>query len=252
MTVTEMRPDFNITPVESKRSCGSVTTSAQLSFGAIFMVRKVLVLVAGCYLAGLAMLALSLHNASPGPASQEILGVGIGRHDQSGGIVYLSGRYLQCARPKDQLSGMSTCRIELAGRTLEIHAQRNPAMHPNQLGGTCTALYAGKAWPCRVDSRHIQVPWFAYLDEPLGLNSNQLAALRQHYLLENLSESSFWNGNILFALTTAVLFFVVVGVWLWPRTRHKFSGALLTIVCGAALGYGAWLLAIFLTNGFWD
>lgn len=216
------------------------------------MARRVMLLLIGGYLATLGVLALSLHNASPGPASQEILGVGIGRHDQSGGIVYLSGRYLHCERPKDQPSGASTCRIELAGRSLEIRAQRNPPTHPNQLGGACTAVYAGKAWPCRIDSRHVHVAWFAYLDEPLGLDNDQLAALRQHYFLENLPESSFPNGIGLVSFTTAVLVFAAVGVWLWPRRRNRLSGALVTLTCGIVIWFGTWLLAIYLTNGFWD
>jgi hypothetical protein len=216
------------------------------------MARKVIWLFAGSYLVVLGILIVSLHNASPGPAAQEILGVGIGRHDQSGGIVYLSGRYLQCVRPKDQPSGAATCRVELAGRSLEIRAQRNPATHPNQLGGSCEAFYAGKVWPCQIDSRHVHVAWFAYLDEPLGLDNDQLAALRQHYFLENLPESSFLNGIGLFAVTSAALVFAAVGVWLWPRRRNNFSGALLTLTCGIITWFGTWLLAVFLTNGFWD
>jgi hypothetical protein len=216
------------------------------------MARKVMLLVAGCYLAGLAVLALSLYNASPGPGSQEILGLGIGRADHDEGIVYLSGRYLQCTRLNDQPSGMSTCRVELAGRSLEIRAQRNPLTHPNRLGGSCAAFYAGKAWPCRIDSRHIHVAWFAYLDEPLGLDQDQLAALRSEYFLENLPESSFWNGSGLVSLTTTVLVLLVVGIWLWPRARNKFSGVLLTMVCGIVAWIGTSLLAVFLTNGFWD
>jgi hypothetical protein len=216
------------------------------------MARKVMLLLLGCYFAFLGGLALSLYNASPGPTSQEILGVGIGRHDQIGGIVYLSGRDLQCARLNNQPSGASTCRVELAGRSLEIHAQRNPPTHSNQLSGSCEAFYAGQAWPCQIGSRHIHVAWFAYLDESLGLDNDQLAALRQHYFLENLPESGFLNGIGLVSLTTSVLVFAVAGVWLWPRTRNKFPGALLTIICGIAAYFGTWLLAAYLTNGFWD
>jgi hypothetical protein len=201
----------------------------------------------------LGVLAIFLYNASPGPVSQEILGVGIGRHDQTGGIAYLSGRHLRCEGPKDQLVGSTTtCQVEIAGRSLMIRAQRNPPMHPNQLGGSCEAFYAGKAWPCRIDSRHVHVAWFAYLDESLGLDNDQLAVLRQHYFLENLPESSFLNGISLVSFVTAALVFVIVGVWLRPRMRNRFSGALLTIACSAVTWFGTWLLAVVLTNGFWD
>jgi hypothetical protein len=96
------------------------------------------------------------------------------------------------------------------------------------------------------------VAWFAYLDEPLGLDNDQLAALRQHYFLENLPESSFLNSIGLVSFATAMLVFVAVGVWLWPRRRNKFSGALLTLTCGIITWFGTWLLAVFMTNGFWD
>jgi hypothetical protein len=216
------------------------------------MARKAMVLLVGGYLAVLGVLAISLHNASPGPASQEILGIGIGRHDQSGGIVYLSGRYLQCVRPKDQIAGTSTCRVGLAGRSLEIRAQRNPATHPNQLGGSCEAFYAGKAWPCRIDSRHVHVAWFAYLDEPLGLDNDQIAALRQHFYLENLPEPVFFAGIRLAAIITAFLSLLFVGVWLWRRVSSRFLCALTATGCAVIAGWGVFFMGMFLTNGFWD
>jgi hypothetical protein len=215
------------------------------------MARKVLLLFIVCYLAILGMLALSLHNASPGPASQEILGVGIGSHYGAEGIVYLSGRYLHCSRPTDQLWAAS-CTIEIADQLLEIRAQRNPPEHPNELGGQCEAFYAGKQWPCQIDSPHLQVFWFAFLEEPLGLSKDQLADLRQHYLLENLPESVFLNGIALEAIITAILALLTVGLWLWPRVSNKLLYALTATGCAVITGWVSFFLAMFLTNGFWD
>lgn len=215
------------------------------------MARKVLWLVSGCYLIVLGVLGLTLHNASPGPVAQEILGVGIGRHAGIGGIAYLSGRYLNCSQAKGQ-SWAAICTIEIAGRPLEIRAQRNPPMHPNQLGGDCEAFYAGKQWPCRIDSRHLHVAWFAYLDEPLGLGKDQLDGLRQKYLLENLPESSFFNIVCLATIVSAVLALLASGAWLGSRVSNKFSRILTATLCATVVGLVSFGGGILLTSGFWD
>jgi hypothetical protein len=215
------------------------------------MLRKMLLLFTGCYFSALAVLAISLHNASPGPGSQEILGVGIGRYDGAEGIVYLSGRYLHCSQAEDP-SWAAICAIEIAGQPLEIRAQRNPPTDPNQLGGRCAAFYAGQPWPCRIGLRHVQVAWFAYLDEPLGLDKAQLDALRRAYFLENLPESSFVRGITLVTITTAILALLSASIWLWPRMHNKFFYTLAATACGMLSGLVTFFLAIFLTNGFWD
>ncbi len=215
------------------------------------MARKVLWLFIGCYLASLGVLALALRNASPGPTSQEILGVGLGSHYRAEGLVYLSGRYLNCSRPEDQ-SWPAICTIEIAGQPLEIRAQRNPPGHPNELGGKCEAFYAGKRWPCQIDSRHVQVSWFAFLEEPLGLSKDQLDDLRQHYLLENFPESVFLNGIALEAIITAILALLMVGLWLWPRVSNKLLCALTAIGCASVTWGLSFFMGMLMTNGFWD
>jgi hypothetical protein len=152
------------------------------------MVRKSVLLVFVICFVALALLAILLYRASPGPVSQEILGVGIGSHDDESGVVYLSGRRLNCDWSDGTQAFTSTCTVEISGKMLEIHARRNPATDPNQLGGTCEAFYDGQHWSCSIGSRHVHVHWFAYIREPLGLSGDQLEALRRQYFFENLPE----------------------------------------------------------------
>lgn len=215
------------------------------------MARKVLWLFGGCYLILLGVLGISLHNASPGPTSQEILGVGLGSYTRAEGIVYLSGRYLNCSRPEGQ-SWAAICTVEIAGQPLEIRARRNPPEHSNELGGNCEAFYGGKQWPCRVDSRHIHIAWFAFLDEPLGLNKDQLDSLRQTYLLENLPETVFFDGMKLVAFITAALALLTIGLWLWPRVSNKFLYALTATGCAVVAWWVSFFIGMLLTDGFWD
>jgi hypothetical protein len=215
--------------------------------------RKVILLLSAIYFIGLATLAILVYRASPGPSSQEILGVGIGNyHSGDAGIVYLSGRGLHCTRIEGTQSFASTCTVEIAGKTLEIHAQRNPSTHLNQLGGSCEVSYDGKQWPCRIDSRHVHVHWFAYISEPLGLNRTQLDALRREYFFENLPEQAFIAGMIVVPVLTMAVAVVATAIWLWPRARSRASFALIVAVVGIASLAGTFMLSILLTRGFWD
>jgi hypothetical protein len=219
------------------------------------MMRKLILLLSAIYFVALVTLAMLVYRASPGPRSQEILGVGIGDYQDDAGIVFISGQRLHCIHAKDPQSLTSTCTIEVEGKLLEIHAQRNPPTHPNQLGGICDAFYNGKEWPCHIDSRTVSVNWFAYISEPLGLNRTQLDALRRGYFFENLPEQAFIAGIILVPILTMVIAVIATAIWLWPRARSRTSLALITLIT-AAIGIasltGTFLLAALLTRGFWD
>jgi hypothetical protein len=213
--------------------------------------RVALSAVAG-YALVLASLGLALHLASPGPEHQELLGVGIGRHEDAGGIVYLSGRHLRCG-PATDARFNQRCIVEVAGQTLELLARRNPPGHPVQVGGSCAARYAGREWPCEVGSRHIHVHWFAYLDEPLGLGGDQLDLLRRQYLVENLPENAFALGALVTPLVTAMA--AVVAVVAWPRRverRGAFGALAVALVLGMAGLVGGFVLAGWATVPFWD
>ncbi len=215
-------------------------------------IRKIILSVSAVYLIALALAAIALYRASPGPVTQDILGVGIGSYDGEGGIVYLSGRRLSCARMDASELFTSRCTVQIAGELLEIYARRNAPPNPHQLGGACQAFYAGKQWPCRFGSRHVHIPWFAYIGEPLGLSQGQLDALRRQYFFENLSEQPFIAG--IFAIPVVTLLVVIIAslVWLWPKSASKVGLAALSIVLGVVSLPATFLAAVFLTNGFWD
>ncbi len=215
------------------------------------MTRKLIYLISAVYFVALAALAILIHRASPGPISQEILGVGIGNHRSEAEIVYLSGRRLHCTRVKVSQPFASKCTVEVAGQTLEIHARRNAPTDPNQLGGTCEAIYDGKQWPCEIGSRHVDVPWFAYIAEPLGMSESQLDTLRREYFFENLPETTFFVGMLIVPVATMLVAIAVTVVWLWSK-GNRVSVALIAAVLGLATLVGTFILSVFLTSGFWD
>lgn len=215
------------------------------------MRKSILWVSAICFVA-LTLLAALVYRASPGPDSQEILGVGIGSNDNESGIVYLSGRRLECRQTDGTQAFTSACTAEISGKTLEIHARRNPTTDPNQLGGTCETFYDGKQWPCTIGSRHVDVHWFAYVGEPLGLTGDQLEALRREYVFENLPEEAFMTGIVVVPIVAMLMAILATTAWLWPRYRGKISFALLVAASGVASLSGTFVLALLLTRGFWD
>ena len=214
--------------------------------------RKVILLLSvTCFLA-LAFIATLLYRASPGPASQEILGIGIGDYRDDAGIVYLSGRRLDCTRVEGAQAFPSVCTVDIAGKTLEIRARRNPPTDPNQLAGTCEASYDGRQWPCSIGSRHVDVHWFAFISKPLGLDAARLDALRRQFIFENLPEEAFTTGMIVVPIVAAMVAVLAAAVWLSPRIRRKAAYALLVAASGATALTITFLLSLLLTRGFWD
>jgi hypothetical protein len=215
------------------------------------MRKSILLLSAICLLA-LVLVAAIIYGASPGPATQEILGVGIGDYHNAGGIAYLSGRRLNCTRVEGAQSFASICTIDIAGKTLEIHARRNPPTDPNQLDGACQASYDGRQWPCSIGSRHVHVNWFAFIPDPLGLDKAQVEALRREYFVENLPEEAFTVGMLVIPVVAAVGAVLATGVWLWPKVGRKASYVTLVAASGATALTIAFLVSLLLTRGFWD
>lgn len=212
------------------------------------MIRKIVLYVSLFALIALASLAWLVYRASPGPASQVILGLTLGQFDSEKGVVFLSGRRLHCV-PQAELPYTATCTITIEGRPLTIQAFRNEATHPNQLGGGCEAAYAGRTWPCEIGSRHVTVHWFAYISEPLGLEAAQMDALRRQYFFENLPEEPVLTGTLIFPLV--VTSFLLVGLFAWQRPfrQHKWAA---TISIGLFTLITTFFFSVWLTSGFWD
>lgn len=216
------------------------------------MTRIAVVVFSAFVLAATAMTAIAVFLASPGPGSQEILGVGIGDPCGDKGFVFLSGRRLHCASLAEEDTFASACTISIAGKPLTIRARRNPPTDPMQFGGECAATYGGEQWPCRIGSRHVQVHWFAYIDDPLGLDQTQLDALRRRYLVENLPEEAFVRGIVAVPLVVSVVILLLAGVWL---SRRRSVGAriwLAAVLVSIFAGVVVFIISVFLTNGFWD
>jgi len=214
--------------------------------------RKMIILLSAICFVVLAGVAILIYQASPGPTSQEILGIAIGDYYNDAGIVYLSGRRLDCARVEGAQAFPSVCTVDIEGKTLEIRARRNPPTDPHQLDGTCEASYNGRQWPCSIGSRHVHVHWFAYISEPLGLDAAQLDALRRQFLFENLPQEAFIAGMIVVPIVAAIVAVLAAVVWLSPRIRRKAAYALLVIASGVTTLAITFLLSLFLTRGFWD
>jgi hypothetical protein len=209
-------------------------------------------LVSVVFVVSFSLLAILIYQASPGPDSQVITGVGIGSYDNESGIVYLSGRRLNCVRIDGAQAFAASCEVDILGKTLEIHARRNLATDSHQLSGTCAAFYDGEEWPCSIGSRHVHVHWFAFLSEPLGLDRTQLEALRRQYLIENLPQGIFPGGAVLISATTALIAILGASAWLWPRRRNRFSFLAVVTAVGSASLVSSFLLFFLLTQGFWD
>ncbi len=204
------------------------------------------------YFIGLALLTILIYRASPGPASQEISGVSMGRSDEESGVVHLSGRRLDCVSTAEKRPYTTQCSVDIAGKPLLIYAQRNSIRFSNQLLGVCEAFYDGQKWPCQISSRHVDVPWFAYLERPLGLEKVQMDALRQRYFIENLAEDYFILGSLLVTVLTTLIVAANLIAWRWPKTNHKIALALPAFFGGGVTFAITFFFMIWLTRGFWD
>ena len=212
------------------------------------MIRTIISIISGILFAGLAVLGLLVYQASPAPETQVIRGVALGRYDSEAGFTFLSGRRLDCT-PQADAPYTDTCTMQLNGRPLTIQAARNGPEHPNQIGGVCTATYAGQTWPCDFGSRHVHIHWFAYIPEPLGLETAQLQTIQQQYWIENLPEEPFLAGSLAAPFVATLGFWG--GWWAWRRPSG-WRGWGTAVGLSVVVWIGTFALAFSLTSGFWD
>ncbi|MCP4419349.1 MAG: hypothetical protein GY805_22270 [Chloroflexi bacterium] len=204
------------------------------------------------YFAVLAILALFIYRASPGPKAQEIWGVGIGSWQSESGIAFLSGRQLDCSPAEDSSPFTSVCQVKVIGKTLEIHASRNEPPSKQLLNGHCTAFYDGKEWPCKIGTPNLATNWFTYIDPPLGLNEGQLDALQQQNYFENLPEDTFMLGSLLMAVVTTILIVANYLLRFWRKTKVKYLLFLTAVPITLVTFFSNVLFAFWITRGFWD
>ena len=211
--------------------------------------RKVVLGFSTAYFIALVVLSILVRLASPGPSSQEILGVAIGDYYDDTGIVYLSGRHLDCVRAEVVQSLASTCTVEIEGRILEIHAERSPG---GVLSGVCEAYYNGKEWSCNIGSRHVHIHWFANISEPLGLAATQMDALRHKYFFENLPQDCFLTSLYVVPVLTTLVVVVTMVVWQSPRVRSRVVLVPIAVATALVSLVGTLALTFYVTHGFWD
>ncbi len=216
------------------------------------MIRKLILGGTAVYFIALGSLVLLLHQASPGPEGQEIYGAAIGQWDTEGGIVFLSGRRLDCEDTAVGDSYAAVCTAEIAGKSLQIKAVRNVQSSPFPWDGECESVYDGQSWPCRFGSPFIQVHWFAYVDNP-ELDKAQMDQLRRQYFIENLPEEAFLWGMVVTAVTTALVIITALTAWFWPRAKQqKIRWAVGMTLLSIPIFFGALILGVKITSNFWD
>ncbi|HEX2035460.1 MAG TPA: hypothetical protein VHS99_14880 [Chloroflexota bacterium] len=213
--------------------------------------RHLLLLAVAGYALALLLLAFLLERASPGPAGQDLQGVGIGSYGSDGGIAYISGRQLHC-EPTAHAGYTSRCTVTVAGKALELFARRNPPQHPNQLGGACEARYAGTIWPCRVGSRHVHVHWFAFIDQPLGLGAVEVDAVRRAHLFQNAPQDTYVAGILVVPVLSALVAAGGLGGWLVAGACGWLKAGAAALLSGVAAFAGTFLLTMWATVGYWD
>ena len=212
------------------------------------MIPKILRAISLIILAALAVLAWLVHQASPAPDSQVIRGLTLGEFASEKGVAFLSGRRLDCISEAES-PYTATCTIAIEGQPLTIQAFRNPLTHPIQLGGGCTATYAGQEWLCETSSRHVHIHHFAWIRDPLGLETAQMDALRQRYFFENLAEEPILTSVFVFPILVTLLVLAGLFAGQRPFTKRKWATA---VSLGIFTLVSTFFFAVRLTNGFWD
>ena len=200
------------------------------------------------------VLGLVLNHSAPGPDEQEILGVSIGHWDFGNEHTYISGKRLTCNPVTETDAAFNTvCTLDVQGETLTIWASRNDPSHNMMFGGQCAASYGDEQLTCDFGSRHVHVPWFAFVEPPAALDSSDLAQLRQQYFWENLPETFFVTLIRGIGLITAVLAIANLFVLVWHRINSRwvlvaFGG----FPVGIVFFYVGMIGAFWLTSGFFD
>jgi len=214
--------------------------------------RKLILSLATVYLLSLAALGAWVHQgAFPSWQRRTITGVVIGAFADEAVPVRISARRLQCNDPVGgDIYAPATCAGSVAGQVLQIQATRNPPEHPNSLDGVCQAVYNGQPWPCEMVWGY-DLPSI-HLTEPLGLDTDQQAALRRIYFVENLPEVTIVRGMIAVVLLTPLVVALASIAWLWPKRWHWVFRAATPVVLAALTFVGTAIAAALITRGLWD
>lgn len=199
-----------------------------------------------------AITAVFIYQAAPSPVSEEIRGLGIGNWQEDYGMAFVSGRRLDCQPETNDPLFATHCEIDVAGKTLVVEAVRNDPDSSMMLLGDCEATYAGEVWPCKIDSRHVHVHWFAFIDPQGELDNAQMNSLRRTYFIENLSESAIIGGVFFVAIFTMLLLLTNFLVMLEPKVETKLLLVVWGLLVAFVTFFGTLIFAMWLTNGFWD
>jgi hypothetical protein len=207
----------------------------------------------------LAVMALFVLAAKPGPPGQLTQGVRLGAWQSERGTVYFSGQRLACEPAPAGTIYAERCRIEIAGQELDLLVGPRPS-DLLTARGLCQATYAGREHPCALQSHH---NWpaasVAYVSGGLDLSAEQLNAVRRRFPIENLPETTFLRGAMILWPATALALLGLVLSFLLQHMRRLNSMLMRRVVTfltltvtGVAALVGVPLALILLTRGFWD
>ncbi|MCP5097651.1 MAG: hypothetical protein GY943_19050 [Chloroflexi bacterium] len=215
--------------------------------------KKSAAIVTGIFILIVAIISIMLHQSSPGPDGQEILGVSIGAYEGESGIAHISGRALDCQPTDADNEFNSACQIEIHGKQLTIFASRNGTDHSMQLGGTCTAVYDSSPLNCHIGSRHVHMHWFAFINQPENFSATDMDILRMQYFFENLSEIFY--VRFVFIVATMIAILVMWNGWVWIRPylqKKKVFAVAAILPIGFVSFYISLMTLAVVTSGFWD
>lgn len=213
---------------------------------------RILRLILVAYFVLLAVVALFVLTAKPGPAGQLTQGVRLGAWQSEPGTVYFSGKRLTCEPAPAGTIYAERCRIDIAGQELVllVGARQTNLVTAR---GVCLAAYAGREYPCTLQSHH---NWpaasVAYVSSGLDLGAEQLDAVRRRFPIENLPEQTIVQGALILWPLTALALFGALIAFLPFRRLSRMVTIPAFIVIGLVALLGVPLGLIFLTRGFWD
>lgn len=208
------------------------------------MLRKTVLGAVVLYMIAVGLFAVLLLRSRP--AAGGIPEIGIGARDADGGVVYISGRRLEC----DSLSGDARvavrCGLAIDGDPLTIEAGPD-TMLASIMARDCEATFRGQSYSCRPELRRGTVRTIVHIQEPLGLEPAELEALRGRYWVEN---GRFPDVPFI-ALVTALVATVGVVAWKPLRTDSR-KGLMGYAVFGSFVFIFSCVLLFWLSLHLWN